>query len=137
MNNGTRNSGGKFDLEDRLLDYAAEIIRFTESMVKSDAGRHVSGQLLRSGTAPLAHQGEASSAESTKDFVHKMKVALKELRETLRWIKLVVRVPLIKETTKAEKLLTETDELIRIFVSSIRTARSNALRAERAERAEH
>jgi len=99
-------------------------------MVKSDAGRHVGGQLLRSGTAPLAHQGEATSAESTKDFVHKMKVALKELRESMRWIKLVVRVPLIKETAKTNRLLGETDELIRIFVASIRTAKTNALRAK-------
>ncbi len=133
-NGRSRAAAAKFDLEDRLLDYAAEVIRFIESLVKSEAGRHVSGQLLRSGTAPLAHQGEATSAESTKDFIHKMKVALKELRESLRWIKLVVRIPLIKETTSAEKLPTETDELIRIFVTSIRTAKSNALRSERAER---
>lgn len=127
-NDGSKIAGGKFNLEERLLDYAAEVIRFTESLIKSDAGRHVSGQLLRSGTAPLAHQGEATSAESTKDFVHKMKVALKELRESMRWIMLTERVPLIKETAKAEKLLAETDELIRIFVASIRTARTNALR---------
>ena len=129
-NNGSKNTGGKFNLEERLFDYAADVIRFTESMMKSDAGRHVSGQLMRSGTAPLAHQGEATSAESTKDFVHKMKVALKELRESMRWIMLTVHVPLIKVTAKAEKLLAETDELIRIFVASIRTAKSNALRAE-------
>ncbi len=110
-----------------MLEYAANIIRFCECMIKSDAGRHVSGQLLRSGTAPLAHQGEAQAAESSKDFIHKMKVALKELRESSRWIKLALRVPLTKVVTKANELLSETDELIRILVTSIRTARANSL----------
>lgn len=117
----------KYDLEERLLGYAADIIRFCECMSKSDAGRHVSGQLLRSGTSPLAHQGEAQAAESSKDFIHKMKVALKELRESSRWIKLALRVPLTKDATKADALLSETDELIRIFVTSIRTARANSI----------
>ncbi|CAN5675653.1 four helix bundle protein [soil metagenome] len=124
----TSGEGRKYDLEERLLEYSAEIIRFCECMMKSDAGKHVSGQLLRSGTAPLAHQGEAQAAESSRDFIHKMKVALKELRESCRWIKLSIRVPLTQETDRASALLAETDQLIRIFVASIRTARSNALR---------
>lgn len=118
----------KYDLEERLLDYAVAIILFTESMVKTDAGRHISGQLLRSGTAPLGHQGEAVSAESPKDFIHKMKVGLKELRESLRWLKLSVRVPLVEDPSTASSVLDETEQLIRIFVASIRTAKSNAIR---------
>ncbi len=118
----------KYDLEERLLDYAVSIILFTESMDKSEAGRHISGQLLRSGTAPLGHQGEAVSAESPKDFIHKMKVGLKELRESLRWLKLTVRVPLVEHPSTAAPLLDETEQLIRIFVASVRTAKSNALR---------
>ena len=138
MNRQTREAAGvvgdgdgrkKYDLEDRLLDYAAEVIRFTEGMMKTDAGRHVAGQLLRSGTAPLAHQGEAQAAESSKDFIHKMKVALKELRESCRWLKLARRVPLTKDTEHANALLAETDELIRIFVASVRTARQNAFKS--------
>ena len=78
------NPQAKFDLEDRLLDFAVSIVLFTEGMHKTEAGRHIGAQLLRSGTAPLGHQGEAVSAESPKDFIHKMKVGLKELRETLR-----------------------------------------------------
>ena len=120
----------KFDLEERLLDFAVSIILFTESMVKTEAGRHIAGQLLRSGTAPLGHQGEAVSAESPKDFIHKMKVGLKELRETMRWLKLASRVPLIKNPADSKQLLDETDQLIRIFMASIRTAKSNALRAK-------
>jgi four helix bundle protein len=116
----------RYDLEERLLNYAADIIRFTESMLKSDSSRHVSNQLMRSGTAPLGHQGEAVSAESSKDFIHKMKVALKELRESDRWLKLSIRVPLIPAKVSATPLLQETDELIRIFVASIKTAQRNA-----------
>lgn len=125
---GSADGRKKYDLEDRLLDYAAEVIRFTEGMMKTDAGRHVGGQLLRSGTAPLAHQGEAQAAESSKDFIHKMKVALKELRESCRWLKLARRVPLTKNTERVNSLLSETDELIRIFVASVRTAKQNSLK---------
>lgn len=112
----------KHDLEERLLDSAVSIIFFTEGMHKTEAGRHIGGQLLRSGTAPLGHQGEAVSAESPKDFVHKMKVGPKVLRESLRWPKLTIRVPLTKNPAGARPILDETDQLIRIFVASIRTA---------------
>ncbi len=118
-----RNDGQQYDLEERLLEYAARIIRLAEALPRSPAGRHVAGQLLRSGTAPMAHHGEAQSAESRKDFIHKMKIALKELRETQRWLKLIQRVPLLDRTELLNPLLTETDEVIRIFVSSIKTAR--------------
>jgi four helix bundle protein len=120
----------KYDLEDRMLEYAADVIRFTDVMTKSDAGRHVAGQLLRSGTSPLAHQGEAQAAESSKDFIHKMKVALKELRESCRWLKLALRVPLTRDVSRGHKLLAETDELIRIFFASIRTAKGNSTRSQ-------
>lgn len=118
-------SSKAFDLECRLLDYAARIIRLTEALPPSFAGKHIARQLLRSGTAPLAHEGEAQSAESRRDFVHKMKIGLKELRETSRWLQLVKNVPLIERDEKLDPLLQETDELIRIFVASIRTAKEN------------
>ncbi len=89
------------------------------------AGKHVSGQVLRSGTAPMAHHGEAQAAESRKDFIHKMRIALKELRETDRWLNLVQRAELIVNPTLLDPLIKETDELIRIFVASIRTAEAN------------
>ena len=73
----------KFDLEDRLVGFASEIIRITVKLPKSVAGIHIAKQLTRSGTSPAANYGEAQSAESRANFVHKMKVALKELRETL------------------------------------------------------
>ena len=112
----------KWDLEQRLLDYAARVVRLAEQLPNTRSGNHVAGQLLRSGTSPLANHGEAQSAESKKDFVHKMKVCLKELRESHRWLLLCKSVPLIKPASKVDALITETDELIAIFFTSIRTA---------------
>lgn len=117
----------KYDLEERLLDFSVSIIRFVEGMTKSEAGSHVARQMLRSGTAPMAHHGEAQAAESPKDFIHKMRIALKELRETSRWLKVSLRVPLTKALDQNEAMLRETDELIRIFFASIRTAQSKQI----------
>jgi four helix bundle protein len=78
--------------------------------------------LLRSGTSPYPNHGEAQAAESAKDFIHKLRISLKELRETQRWLKLIERVPLIKNPERVKDILDETDELIRIFVTSINTA---------------
>jgi four helix bundle protein len=116
------NDGTKYDLEERLLEFAARIVRFAEALHDSRAGRHVSNQVLRSGTAPMAHHGEAQAAESRNDFIHKMKIALKELRETIRWIKLAQRVPLVDKAELVDSLREENDELIRIFAASINTA---------------
>ena len=85
------------------------------------AGNHVAGQLLRSGTSPLPNHGEAQAAESANDFVHKLKICLKELRESYRWLLLIQRVPLLRPRL-VDPLVQETDELIRIFVRSIQTA---------------
>jgi four helix bundle protein len=121
----------EFDLEERLLDYAARIIRLAENVTPSRAGRHISDQFLRSGTSPLPNHGEAQAAESPADFVHKLKICLKELRETYRWLRLVQRVPLVKKPDRITALLEETDELIAIFVTSIQTAEKNAQKAKR------
>jgi len=117
-----------YDLEDRLLEYAASVVRFVEKMPNSRAANHVGGQLLRSGTSPLFNHGEAQAAESPRDFVHKMKVCLKELRESQRALRLIEKVPLTNDPVELEPLLRETDELIRIFVASIRTAEKNKVR---------
>jgi four helix bundle protein len=74
----------------------------------------------------MAHHGEAQAAESNKDFIHKMRVAHKELRETSRWLKVSCRVPLTTDIAENQRLLQETDELIRIFFASIRTAQQKA-----------
>lgn len=117
----------KYNLEDRLLEYATRIIRLVESLPLTLVGRHVAGQLLRSGTNPLSQHGEAQAAESPEDFRHKMKVGLKELKETWRWLRLIKNVPLLQNPTALDPLLEETDQLIRIFVASIRTSTANSI----------
>jgi four helix bundle protein len=112
----------KFDLEERLLDYAADVIRFVQRLPRTREGNHVANQLLRSGTSPLPNHGEAQAAESINDFLHKMHICLKELRESRRWIRLVERVPLTKANEQLNRLLQETEELVLIFAASIRTA---------------
>lgn len=87
------------------------------------AGAHVADQLLRAGTSALPNHGEAQAAESSADFVHKLSICLKELRESRRWLLLIQRVPLIREPEQVVPLLAETEELIRIFYRSIQTAR--------------
>ena len=115
-----------YDLEERLLDYSVLIIRICEKLPNSRAGNHVAGQLIRSGTSALPNHGEAQSAESPSDFIHKIKVALKELRESIRWLRLIRKVPLVKEFSEVDTLISETDELIRIFVKSVDTARKRS-----------
>ncbi len=115
----------RFDLEERLLKYAAEVIRFVEALPDTRTANHVGNQLMRAGTSVLGNHGEAQAAESTDDFVHKMKICLKELRECHRWLRLILHVPLVPAMEKAGSLLRETDELIRIFYKSIQTARSH------------
>jgi len=112
----------RYDLEERLLDYAAAIIRLEERLPDSRAGNHIAGQLLRCGTSPLSNHGEAQAAESVDDFIHKMSVCLKELKESRRWLRLINRVPLLRPT-EVESVLAETEELVRIFAASLRTAR--------------
>jgi len=114
--------GRTYDLEDRLLRYAAMIVRLVGRMPRTRAGNHVAAQLLRSGTSPLSNHGEAEAAESQQDFVHKLRLCLKELRESKRWLRLIRQVPLIKPVSQTDDALAETEELIRIFVASIRTS---------------
>ena len=116
----------QYDLEERLLEYAANIIRLVERLPGTRAGNHIAGQLLRCGTSPLPNHGEAQAAESRNDFVHKFSICLKELRESRRWLRLARRVPLIKPQTEFDPLLEETEALIKIFATSIRTAQRNA-----------
>jgi four helix bundle protein len=111
-----------YDLDERLLNYGAMIIELTRAMTSDYAGRHVGNQLLRAGTAPLSHHGEAQAAESPADFIHKMRLALKELRESERWLKLIEKTNLLTRQETLPQVLDETDQLIRIFVTSIATA---------------
>ena len=115
----------KFILEDRLIEFAGIIIKITENLYTTRAGNHIAGQLVRSGTSPALLYGEAQSAESRNDFIHKLKIILKELRETLIALKIIKNVPLTKNFDLVDKAKIECNELIAIFVKSIETARKN------------
>ncbi|MBL7149732.1 MAG: four helix bundle protein [Candidatus Cloacimonetes bacterium] len=117
------NNKKKFDLQDRLIDYAVRIIKVSEQLPDTKAGKYISSQMLKSGISPAPNYGEAQSAESRADFVHKLKVALKELRETEVWLKIIVKAKLIQPSTKLFPLLQETEELISILFKSIDTAK--------------
>jgi len=114
-----------FDLEDRLIDFAVRIIQLAESLPKTKVGKHVAGQLIRCGISPAPNYGEAQGAESRSDFIHKMKICIKELRETKVWLKLIVKANLIKPASKLDLLIDENDQMISIFFSSIKTAKEN------------
>jgi len=124
-NEGETAMARRFDLEDRLIDFAGRVIDVVEALPTTRTGNHVAAQLLRCGTSPAPNYGEAQSAESQDDFVHKLKVALKELRETRVWMKLVQRRQLIAPPEKLGAILTECEELIKILYTSIRTAKEN------------
>ena len=115
-----------YDLEERLIDFAVRIIRVTESLPKTRVGYHLAGQILRSGTSPAANYGEAQGAESRADFIHKMKICLKELRETRVWLLMIVRANLIKPESKLDSLIDENNQLISIFVTSIKTSKKKS-----------
>jgi four helix bundle protein len=121
---GRSGNARTWDLEERLLEFSVSVIRLVECLPKTCAGAHLGSQLMRSGTSPLLNHGEAESAESTDYFIHKLRVCLKELRETLRCLKLIERVPLVKDPNVLKPLLAENDELVRIYVASVRTAQS-------------
>ena len=107
----------KFDFEERLLNFAVENIELTEGLPNIRAANHIAGQLLRSGTSPYGNHGEVEAAESINDFVHKLEICLKEVRETRRWLRLVARLKNQKVPPSLPCCLREADELIRINAS--------------------
>ena len=118
----------KYDLEDRLIDFVLIVDNIVEKLPETRLGRHIAGQMIRSGTSPALNYGEAMAAESRKDFIHKMKVILKELRETFVCLKIIKRKPLITPIADVESTYKENNELISIFVKSIQTANRNKLK---------
>lgn len=116
-------------LGERLLLHATRCIRLADRMVKTQSARLVTGQLIRSSTSAGANYQEARGAESRADFVHKLQVVLKELRETQYWLMLVSSAGL-SSSAAVEPLLVEVDELIRMVVKSILTAKSNVKKGD-------
>ena len=109
-------------LEERLIDFAVRIIKLAARLPKTPAGRHVAGQILRCGTSPAPNYGEARGAESRADFVHKIRVVLKELNETSVWLRIIERSELLK-TELLIDIIQENGDLCKIFAASLKTAR--------------
>ena len=112
------------DLEDRLLDFAARVGKLVEALPDTRLGRHVAGQLVRSGTSPAPNYAEACAAESKKDFIHKLGIALKELRESRTWIKLILKSDMLP-VDRIEQLLDESNQLCNIIGKSVVTAKAS------------
>jgi four helix bundle protein len=112
-----------FDIENRLIQFGVRIIRLAEALPKTRAGNHIAGQIIRSGTSPAPNYGEAQSAESRPDFVHKMQICLKELRETRVWLLMIAKANLVKSVSQLDPLIDENNQLISIFATSVKTAR--------------
>ena len=115
----------KFDLEDRIINFSSRIIDVVEALPNTRAGNYIAAQLIRCGLAPSLMYGEAQAAESRDDFVHKMKMLLKELKETRVCLKLISKKEMIKPVKKLESLKKENEELIAISSTSIETAKKN------------
>jgi four helix bundle protein len=114
----------KFDLEDRLVEFACMCLRVCLILPNTPAGKNLGDQLSRSGTAAALNYGEAQAGESRADFIHKCKVVLKEIRETRVNLKIITRLPVIIDP-KVEIAFKESNELIGIFLTSIATAKKN------------
>lgn len=110
------------ELSDRLLNFAAKIVEITDALPDTRSGRHIAGQLLRCGTSPAPNYEEACAAESRRDFIHKLGVTLKELRESRVWLKLIVKCKLLAGNVTTPTI-TEADELCNIIGKSIVTAK--------------
>src|SRR6185503_3545586 len=110
-------------LEERLIDFAVRVVRLSATLPKTAVGKHIAGQILRSGTSPAPNYGEARGAESQADFIHKLRIVLKELNETSIWLRVIQRSELVRSQLLTD-IIQETSELCRIFVTSIKTAKS-------------
>jgi len=113
----------KNDLSERLLNFAANTIKLLTQLNKSAVGRRIGDQLLRSATSSGANYEEANGAESHADFIHKMQIVLKELKESVYWLKLIRKVDLVSNEN-LQALLNEADELVRIIAKSVITAKA-------------
>src|SRR6476620_3374539 len=115
----------KYDLEDRLVDYTCRMIDVVEALPNTRAGIYIAGQLIRCCHSPTFNYGEVQAAESRADFIHKLGICLKELKECRTALKIVRRKEVIKPVKRIDEIFTETEELIAIVAKSIETATKN------------
>ena len=115
------------DLSERLLGFAVRVGKVVNALPATRLGRHIAAQLIRSGTSAAPNYEEGCAAESRADFVHKLSICLKELRESRRWLRLILRVPMTRDEKQVQALVGETEELILIFAKSIKTAKAGGV----------
>lgn len=115
----------KFDLEDRFVDYTCRMIDIVEALPNTRAGNYIAGQLIKSCHSPTFNYGEVQAAESRNDFIHKMGIVLKELKECRTALKIILKKEMIKTKDRLEEIYKETEELIAIVAKSITTAKNN------------
>jgi four helix bundle protein len=111
------------ELEERLIDFAVRVVNLSANLPRTPAGKHIAGQIMRSGTSPAPNYGEARGAESHADFIHKLRIVLKELNETSIWLRVIERSQMLRKELIAD-IVGENKELCRIFTASLRTARN-------------
>lgn len=128
QNEGKESSRKGADIEERMLDFAVRVGKAVDALPETRLGRHIAGQLVRSGTSPAPNYAEACAAESKKDFIHKLAIVLKELRESSVWIRLIVKSELMPE--QRLELRDECDQLCKIIAKSLVTAKSNPSRPD-------
>jgi four helix bundle protein len=114
-----------FDLEDRFVDYTCRMIDVVEALPNTRAGNYIAGQLIKSCHSPTFNYGEVQAAESKNDFIHKLKVVLKELKESRTALKIIRKKEMIRPVSKLTNIFKETEELIAIIAKSITTAKGN------------
>ena len=112
------------ELEQRLIDFAVRIIKLSASLPKTPSGNHIAGQILRAGTSPAPNYGEARGAESHADFVHKLRIVLKELNETSIWLRIINRSQLLRGELLTQ-IIDENQSLCKIFTASLKTSRAS------------
>jgi four helix bundle protein len=115
----------KYDLEERFVDYTCRMIDVVEALPKTRAGNYIAGQLIKSCHSPTFNYGEVQAAEPKNDFIHKLKVVLKELKECRTALKIIRKKEIIKPAAKLSNIFKETEELIAIIAKSITTAKNN------------
>lgn len=115
----------KYDLEDRLVEYSCRMIDVVEALPASRAGNYIAGQLVRSCMSPTFNYGEVQAAESRNDFIHKLAIVLKELKECRAALKIIRKKELIRPVSKLDGVFTESEEIIAIIAKSIETAKKN------------
>jgi four helix bundle protein len=117
----------KYDLEEQLIDFAVVIADITEALPNTRIGNYIAGQLVRSGCSPALNYGEAQGAESRNDFIHKTKIILKELHESIVSLKIIEKRSM-HDSGKTAAAKSESNQLIAIFVKSIDTAKKNNIK---------